>query len=102
MSLTFIADIIITSLEWDSFNTEHIFKHGLTRDDVELACNHILQMADSHNNRSRVICELPNGQIITIILAYKGNNMYYPVSARPASRKERQEVGKRGGEPQPA
>jgi uncharacterized DUF497 family protein len=97
--LTVTADIIIERLEWDSFNTEHILKHGLSREEVEQACNNILQMAVSYSHRWRAICELPNDQIITIILASKGNNTYYPISARPASRKERLEVNKTGGEP---
>lgn len=96
--MTVTEDTIIERLEWDSFNIEHILKHGLSREEIEVACNKILQMATSHNLRWRAICELPNGQIITIILASKGNNAYYPVSARPASRKERLEVNRTGGE----
>ncbi|MBI2888172.1 MAG: hypothetical protein HYY02_13340 [Chloroflexi bacterium] len=55
--------------------------------------------SETNKERVRVVGPTLAGRMLTVILAPQGQDVYYPVTARPASRKERrryQEV--HGGE----
>jgi uncharacterized DUF497 family protein len=45
---------------------------------------------ETYNDRLRVIGLTGGGDILTVILAPESDGVYYVVTARPASRKERQ------------
>jgi len=90
-----MKDLSILGLVWDSFNEAHIWeRHQLTRAEVEevaygrlKTCTHAKRMeADRF-----VIGPKANRRLIVLILASKGSGKFYPVSARPADRKERRE-----------
>jgi uncharacterized DUF497 family protein len=88
-----MADIDIRELVWDSINEAHIWeRHQLTRELVEDACYgdpQYIKAVDTYNNRYLVIAPLPNKRILAVVLAPIGEDKYYPVSARIASKKER-------------
>ncbi len=90
-----MKDLSILGLVWDSFNEAHIWeRHRLTRAEVEevaygTAKN--LYARQTYGGRFFVIGPKADRRLLVLILAPKGSGNYYPVSARPADRKERRE-----------
>jgi len=80
----------ITELVWNEWNVEHIARHGLTPPDVEAACTGVHIATDTYKQRVLLIGTTEAGQAITVILDQIEKGQYFPVTARPASRKERQ------------
>lgn len=74
---------------WDEWNVAHIARHGIAQDEVEEICRSKPLTSATYKGRLRVIGETRMGRMLTAILAPKGKGVYYPVTARPASRKER-------------
>lgn len=82
--------MLIKELVWDTWNVTHIARHGVLRDEVEEICTSEAITSETYAGRIRVIGSTVVGRVLTVILAPKGDDIYYPVTARPASRKERQ------------
>lgn len=81
--------ITIARLIWDSWNVVHIARHKVTPEEVEQVCVGNPYQDYGHTERIRLIGPTSTGRMLSIVLAAKGQNIYYPVTARPASRKER-------------
>jgi len=81
--------MIIRRLIWDSWNINHLKKHRVTVSEVEEACKKIKKSFTSHQNRLIILGESKNQRLLTIVLASKGKNQYYIVTARDTSRQER-------------
>ena len=94
--------VIVRLLMWDAFNVKHMAaRHGVTPEDVEQVCHGEHFTTQEHTGHLRVIGPTPDGWMLTIILDPEPEpGVYYPVTARPASRKERQlyQDAKGGGE----
>jgi uncharacterized DUF497 family protein len=93
--------IYVRELQWDEWNVAHIALHDVTPDEVEDVCRRSPVTSETYEDRIRAIGPTTGDRMLTVILAPKGLGVYYPVTARPASRKERrvyQEL--RGGESQ--
>ena len=90
-----MKDISILALVWDSFNEAHIWeRHQLTRDEVEEVAYspaENLYVRQTYGGRFFVIGPKADRRLMVLILAPKESGKYYPVSARPADRKERRE-----------
>lgn len=90
-----MKDLSILGLVWDSFNEAHIWeRHQLTRAEVEEVAYgppENLYARQTYGGRFLVIGPKANRRLIVLILASKGSGKFYPVSARPADRKERRE-----------
>ena len=90
-----MKDISILGLVWDSFNEAHIWeRHQLTRAEVEEVAYgppENLYVRHTYGSRFLVIGPNANRRLIVLILAPQGSGKYYPVSARPADRKERRQ-----------
>jgi len=88
-----MKEISILALVWDSINEAHIWeRHQLTRAEVEeVAYGPAENLYVRHTYADRFLVIGPNAdkRLIVLILAPKGSKQYYPVSARPADRKER-------------
>ena len=82
--------VAIRRLVWDPRNVAHIAQHGVTREQVEEACagRHIDRLA--YGGRIMLIGATVGGAVIAMVLEPLGDDLYYPVTARPASRRERQ------------
>ncbi len=97
-----IIMVIVRLLIWDDFNTNHMVeRHGVTPEEVDQVCQGEHFTTQGHTGRLRVIGPTHVGRMLTIILAPEPEpGVYYPVTARPASRKERQryEDATEGGE----
>lgn len=81
--------VSVRRLVWDEWNVAHIARHGITQDEVDEICCSKPFASATYKGRLRLIGETRSGKIVTVILAPKGEDVYYPVTARPASRKER-------------
>lgn len=80
----------ITELIWNEWNIEHIARHGLTPAEVEEACAGFHIATDTYKERLLLTGTTQAGQAITIVLDEVEEGRYFPVTARPASRRERQ------------
>lgn len=94
--------IVVRRLLWDAWNVAHIARHSVTPEEVIEAARtpRWSRMARKAVHLSSV---LPERRMLTVVLDPEGEGVYYPVTARPASRRERaiyiQERAK-GGETQ--
>jgi uncharacterized DUF497 family protein len=90
-----MKDMSILGLVWDTFNEAHIWeRHQFTRAEVEEVAYGPpanLYARQTYEGRFLVIGPKANRQLLVLILAPKGSGKFYPVSARPADRKERRE-----------
>ena len=87
---------------WDAWNVPHIARHEVTPEEVEEVCHGSPMTSATYEGRLRVVGPTDAGRMLTVILAPQGRGVYYPVTARPASRKERQVYKEQqGGEEQP-
>ncbi len=90
-----MKELNILALVWDSFNEAHIWeRHQLTRAEVEEVAYgppEKLFARQTYGGRFLVIGPKSDRRLLVLILAPKGSGKYYPVSARPADRKERNE-----------
>lgn len=81
--------IDIRRLHWDPGNVTHIARHQVSPEEVEDACQNSPMVSQSYMGRLRVIGPTDFGRMLIVILDPESNDVYYPVTARPASRKER-------------
>ncbi|MCI0528216.1 MAG: hypothetical protein L0Y56_12325 [Nitrospira sp.] len=79
----------LTGLVWDSFNSEHISKHGMAKAEVEEACKNWLEITETRLGRFLLVGKTDSSRWVSVVLASKGEGVYYPVTARDSSKKER-------------
>lgn len=82
--------VFVRKLVWDAWNICHIARHEVTPDEVEEVCRGFTHASRTYKGRLRVIGQTRFGRMLTVILAPVQTEIYYPVTARPASRRERQ------------
>lgn len=91
--------VVIHRLIWDSWNVAHIARHEVTPDEVEEVCHGEYIVRQTYDERLLLIGPALNGRILVVILGpTKKRGVYYPVTARPASKKERNLYKKNIGE----
>jgi uncharacterized DUF497 family protein len=81
--------LTVKEVVWDDFNIAHIGEHNVDIDEVEDVCNGKVDAYLGHSGRFMVIGKTKSGRILSIVLAQKSKGVFYPVTARNASRKER-------------
>jgi uncharacterized protein len=81
--------IHVQLLVWNEWNIEHIARHKVIPEEVEAVCQSAMVASETYAGRIRVIGTTAAGRELTVILAPRGEDVYYPITARPASRKER-------------
>lgn len=83
--------VFIKRLIWDEWNIAHIARHDVTPDEVEEVCHYSPVFRDSYKGRKLVIGPTKLGRMVTVALDPEPDmeDVYYPVTAHPASRKER-------------
>ncbi len=77
------------NLIWNDRNIAHIARHDVTSDEVEDVCQGEFVSSETYKGRFRVVGPTKTGRMLTVILEPQGEEVYYPVTARPASRQER-------------
>jgi len=82
-------EITIEQLIWDEWNRQHIKKHNLIPEEVELALiDNFCISLPGHSNRWRILGR-SGKRLITTVVQKKSGNKYYVVTARDMSKKER-------------
>ena len=89
--------IFVRRLIWDAWNVAHIARHEVVSEEVEEVCHAGPFVSQTYGRRFRVVGPTRSGRMLTVILAPRGRGLYYPVTARPSSRKERDAYKKRAG-----
>ena len=91
--------VFIRRLVWNDWNVAHIARHDVLPEEVEQVCHGDTWVSETYENRLRVVGPTDRGRMLTVILAPQGRGVYFPVTARPASRQERQRyTALKGGE----
>lgn len=81
--------LTIRRLVWDAFNAPHIARHRVTTDEVEEVCHGDPEVLQTYGRRFLLIGLTAPGRMLAVVLQPRGRGVYYPVTARPASREER-------------
>lgn len=90
----------IKKLIWDKWNIAHIARHEVIPDEVEFACHNDPLVQKGKKGRLLIIGQTSKQRWLTVILdAEEEKGIYYPVTARTASKKERKiYLSEKGGE----
>jgi uncharacterized protein len=81
--------ISVRRLTWDPRNVAHIAAHQVSPEEVEQVCHGSPVALGSYDERLILIGPTRAGRMLATVLEPEGGGIYYPVTARPASRKER-------------
>lgn len=81
--------IVVKKLVWDAWNIAHIARHDVLPEEVEQVCTNRHITLKTYSHRYLVAGHTDQGRVISVILTPKGSGVYYPITARSASRKER-------------
>lgn len=92
--------LVIRRLIWDSWNAAHIGRHQISIEEAEEVCHGNPVFRSSYGNRILAIGPTRFGRMLTVALdPEEEEGVYYPVTARTASRKERRRyMEEKGGE----
>lgn len=91
----------VRRLIWDAWNVPHIARYEVVPEEVEQVCYGRPWTSATYAGRLRVVGPTARGRMLTAILAPKGRGTYYPVTARPASPRERRLYDELKGGPTP-
>lgn len=83
--------IIIKELVWDAYNTEHIKKHNITICEAEEAVKNFISHKKGKKGRYLAIGK-SGSKLISLIVRRESIGVYYLVTARDSSKKERKEI----------
>lgn len=94
--------VIVKRLIWDAWNVAHIARHQVTPSEVEEVYQQKHFTRPSKKNRLAITGPTFASRMLTVIIAPKEEmGVFFTVTARPASQKERrlyQELVQGGGE----
>ncbi len=83
--------IKIKKLIWDDWNLEHLKKHHVTEEEGEDVGKNFI--AHKIGKKGRYIAIGRSGtRLLSLVLSRKGPGVYYVVTARDSSKKERREI----------
>ena len=96
--------IHVKELVWDDWNVAHVARHEVTPVEVEEVCQALGLVLQGSKGRLVFIGPTQAGRLLAVILdpePEEGEGVYYPVTARPAARKERRlyQQHVQGGQP---
>lgn len=81
--------IRVNELIWDEWNTKHIKKHGVAKEEVEELCQGKYRQQPTYSERYLILGRIKSGRALTVVLAREKPGKYYVVTARDISKKER-------------
>jgi hypothetical protein len=81
--------VVVKKLFWNKRNVAHIWRHKVTPTEVEQACRSRHVTFETYGKRILLVGLTNKARYISIVLASKGVGVWLPITARPASRKER-------------
>ncbi len=80
---------LIDHLIWDPWNVQHIRRHGVTLQDVQEVCSKAFISRHTYAGRILLVGSTNENRVLAVVVEPQGNGVYYVVTARPASRRER-------------
>lgn len=83
--------IKIKKLVWDEWNIEHIKKHNITVAETEKAVQNFIAHKKSKKGRYLAIGK-SGSRLISMVIRRESTGVYYLVTARDSSKKERKEI----------
>lgn len=91
--------LVVRRLIWDAWNIAHIARHKVVPEEVEEVCHGTPIVLQTYADRLLVIGPAAAGRMLSVVLDSEGrtNGVYYVVTARPASRRERRIFGQHQG-----
>ena len=83
--------IVVRRLAWNPSNVSHIDRHQATPEEVEEVCRGEPLVQVGSYGRLLVFGPTRSGRMLTVVLDREpdGEGVYYPVTARPSSCRER-------------
>ena len=81
--------IDVELLRWNDWNISHIARHEVTVREVGEVCESGPLIDGTYKDRLRLLGRTRSGRVLAVILAPEEDGVYYTITARPASRKER-------------
>ena len=81
--------LVIRRLIWDSWNVAHIARHQVNPEEAEEVCHADPVVQQGDKGRFLVFGPTKSGRMLTVVLDPEGESVYYPVTARAASKRER-------------
>lgn len=82
--------VFIRRLRWTTVNIAHIARHDIRPQEVTEVCVGDPVAREARQGRVIVLGPTTNGRILVVVLESEACGVYFPVTAWPASRKERQ------------
>ena len=82
----------VEALAWDEWNIQHLWeRHEISQSDVEAVIRGNAIVETTYKNRFLVIGPDPSGRLLVVVIGKvpKSRGVFYPFSARVASRQER-------------
>ena len=80
--------IVVHGLVWDDWNKEHLYRHGLTIEEVEEVCHREHRVKESYRKRILLVGKTTKGRMLAVVLSPEdrnlqryGNGMYYVITA---------------------
>ena len=89
--------LFVRRLIWDSWNVAHIARHQVAPDEVEAVCHGHFIHRQSYQGRLLLIGPTGAGRMLAVVIAPRGEDTYYVVTARPADRGERRQFEQEKG-----
>jgi len=86
-----MTNIKVDILVWDSRNLVHIQKHLVTRLETEIAVSNFIYHERAYSGRYLLVGR-SGKRILSVILDRKNTKTYYVVTARDASKKEKEKL----------
>ncbi len=78
----------IKKLVWDEWNIKHIARHDVIPEEVEQVAHGNVLVQQGKKGRMALVGSTDSGRILRVILDPEGKDIYYPVTAHTASRKD--------------
>lgn len=89
--------ITVSQLVWDAWNIDHIARHDVTHSEVEDVCRRSPIVLESYADRLLLIGSTAAQRLLAVVLQPLEPGAYYVITARSASRTERQFYRRRKG-----
>lgn len=86
-----MTKIKIKKLIWDDWNVKHIAKHKVEMDEVEVAAENMVAHKRGRNNKYLAMGR-SGERILTLVIGREDAGIYYLLTARDSSKKERRLV----------
>lgn len=79
----------VRRLVWDAWNVAHIARHDVKPEEVEEVCHGDPLVQRGYRGWTVLVGPTVAGRMLEVVLDPLGRGVYYPVTAHPASRKDR-------------